>query len=189
MEMTSMEKAKALALVIVITLSVIFWPTTVSNDDDTALVNPHFNLWKTKAQIIFSELTDIACQQVWSKAEEYGINPTLLLCWIQVESGFDSMAISHKGAVGLLQIKPSTARIYDSSVTKSDLFMTDVNVDLALQHFTYLMSRYQNEALAFTAYNLGESRLNKLIEMGTGPKFQYYRKIKNLYNETEGGNV
>lgn len=187
-EMSFKDKLKLSLFGLFILLVVWFWPNSIDQDEKVK-VNKHYDQWKEKIQMVFTELTNESCQKIWVKSSEYGINPTMLLCWIEVESGFDSLAVGQVGEVGWLQIKPSTARLYDPTVKKRDLFLTDVNVDIALQHFNYLMKRYENEALAFTAYNLGEGRLNDLLKSGSGPKYRYYRKIKSLYDEMEFGSV
>jgi len=184
------NKIRMTILFLFILFSAWMWPGTISQDDPIKAQNQIMNEWKDRIQMSFPDLTDKSCELIWSYALQYQINPTLILCWIEVESGFDSLAISNKGAVGWLQLKLSTARQYDSTLSRRDLYLTDVNVEIALKHFTYLMNRYDDdEAMAFTAYNMGEGRLKQILDSGKHPRLRYYKKIKNLFEETEGGQV
>lgn len=181
------NKIKIIVLFLLILICVWMWPGTISQDDPVKAQSQIMNQWKDRIQMSFPDLTDKSCELIWNYGLQYQINPTLILCWIEVESGFDSLAISNKGAVGWLQLKLSTARQYDSTLSHRDLYLTDVNVEIALKHFTYLMNRYDDdEAMAFTAYNMGEGRLKQILDSGKHPRLRYYHKIKNLFEETEG---
>ena len=69
--------------------------------------------------------------EVYSAADEYGIDRALMLSVINVESGFDPKAVSAKGAVGLMQILPSTGRFIADrkGIEDYDLFDVGTNLD------------------------------------------------------------
>lgn len=85
-------------------------------------------------------------------ATAHRIDPALLRAVIAVESDFAAHAVSPKGAQGLMQLMPATARDY--GVT--DAFDPRQNLDAGARHLRRLLDRFgQNPALALAAYNAG----------------------------------
>lgn len=95
----------------------------------------------------------------------------LLSALIYQESRFTMGAFSHKGAVGLMQIKPSTAKRYKIE----DIFNPTSNIKAGALHLRYLQSLYNKKgidslnSIKFTlaAYNAGEGRINSCIRFAT----------------------
>ncbi len=86
-------------------------------------------------------------------AERHKVDAALVKAVIRTESYFNPNATSHKGASGLMQLMPQTARLY--GVT--DLYSPRQNVDAGVRHLKYLLKRYRNKLkLAIAAYNAGE---------------------------------
>jgi soluble lytic murein transglycosylase-like protein len=75
---------------------------------------------------------------------------------IRVESGYDSTAVSPKGARGLRQLMPATGRQYGAL----DLFDPKVNIDAGVRYLKKLLSRY-DLPLALAAYNAGEAAVDR----------------------------
>lgn len=72
---------------------------------------------------------------------------------VEVESGFSVRAVSPRGAIGLMQLMPATARDYGVA----DPFDPRQNLDAGAQHLRRLLDRYgQDPTLALAAYNAGE---------------------------------
>lgn len=85
-------------------------------------------------------------------ATAHSVEPALLHAVIDVESGFAVRAVSSRGALGLMQLMPATARDY--GVT--DAFDPRQNIDAGAQHLRRLLDRFgQDKALALAAYNAG----------------------------------
>ncbi|HEY0745097.1 MAG TPA: lytic transglycosylase domain-containing protein [Steroidobacteraceae bacterium] len=81
------------------------------------------------------------------------IQPALVSAVIVVESGFNPRAVSKKGAVGLMQLRPETARRY--GVT--DIYDPEQNVRAGARYLSDLIARFgSNLELALAAYNAGE---------------------------------
>jgi soluble lytic murein transglycosylase-like protein len=81
------------------------------------------------------------------------IQPALVSAVIVVESGFNPRAVSKKGAVGLMQLLPETARRY--GVT--DIYDPEQNVRAGARYLSDLIARFgSNVELALAAYNAGE---------------------------------
>jgi soluble lytic murein transglycosylase-like protein len=91
-------------------------------------------------------------------AVAHRLEPQLLHAVIDVESGFSVRAVSPRGAVGLMQLMPATARDY--GVT--DAFDPRQNIDAGAQHLRRLLDRFgQDKALALAAYNAGAKAVTR----------------------------
>ena len=116
--------------------------------------------------------------QIYDIALSEGIDPGLAFNLVRVESGFRRTAVSPKGAIGFTQIKPSTARWLDPTVTTKDLFDSETNLHLGFRYFRYLLQEYNGDTrLALLAYNRGPSRVGSLLTMGIDPSNGYARAV------------
>jgi soluble lytic murein transglycosylase-like protein len=108
-------------------------------------------------------------------AAKHGLSPDLVRAVIQVESAFDPTAVSPKGAMGLMQLMPATAREY--GVT--DPFHPEQNIGAGTAYLKRLLDRYDRKIeLALAAYNAGPGNVEKY---GDVPPFRetqnYVKKI------------
>lgn len=85
-----------------------------------------------------------------------GVNPLLVRAVIQVESNYQPRARSRKGAMGLMQLMPETARAYQ--VRKP--FDPKANIEAGVRHLKTLIDRWGVE-LALAAYNAGEGAVER----------------------------
>lgn len=91
-------------------------------------------------------------------AERIGVPAELAHALITVESNYQPTAVSPKGAMGLMQLMPATAKQY--AVT--DPFDPEQNLTAGLQHLKNLLDRYGNRtASALAAYNAGETAVER----------------------------
>lgn len=90
-------------------------------------------------------------------AEAHRLDPALLLAVIHAESGFNPLALSPKGAVGLMQLMPTTASRYGTGDLRDPLR----NVQAGAAHLRYLLGRYGDLSLALAAYNAGEGAVER----------------------------
>lgn len=107
-----------------------------------------------------------------SAMEEY-ISPSLLEAVIRTESKFDEKAISHVGAVGMMQLMPDTAAwISETSGLPSDnLESPEQNIPLGAWYLNFLLKKYHNnEVLALAAYNAGRGNVDEWIEKKGWPE-------------------
>ncbi len=113
-------------------------------------------------------------------ASSYQMDEALLHAVIAVESGYNSRIVSRKGAVGLMQLMPGTARRY--KVKNS--FDPAQNIQAGAQYLSNLLVQFDNNIpLALAAYNAGENKVRKYG--GRIPPFPetiaYVPKVMDLY--------
>jgi soluble lytic murein transglycosylase-like protein len=102
-------------------------------------------------------------------SEAHGVDPLLVRALIQVESNYKPKARSRKGAMGLMQLMPSTARIYNVR----NPFDPKANIEAGIKHLKSLLDRFGKHDLALAAYNAGEGAVAKFN--GVPP----YRETRN----------
>jgi soluble lytic murein transglycosylase-like protein len=104
-----------------------------------------------------------------SLSETHGVNPLLVSALIQVESGYRPRARSSRGAMGLMQLMPSTAREYKVR----NPFEPKANIEGGIRHLKSLIDRFKGVEIALAAYNAGEGAVMKF--KGIPP----YRETRN----------
>ncbi len=91
-------------------------------------------------------------------AERHRVNGLLLAAIVEIESRFRPQAVSPRGAVGLMQVLPSTAEAYGAS----DLFDPYVNLDVGSRHLRRLLDDYDGDLeRALAAYNAGAAAVER----------------------------
>src|SRR3954449_6925832 len=95
-----------------------------------------------------------------SLSEAHGVNPMLVSALIQVESNFRPRARSSRGAMGLMQLMPSTVREYNVA----NPFEPKSNIEGGIRHLKSLIDQFGVE-VALAAYNAGEGAVRKFKGM------------------------
>ena len=91
-------------------------------------------------------------------ARRHKVDPALVKAVLHTESFFDQMAVSHKGAQGLMQLMPATAR----SLGVDDPFNPWQNIEGGTKYLAYLMRRFDgNLEHSLAAYNAGETTVRR----------------------------
>lgn len=97
-------------------------------------------------------------QLIGAAAARHGVDPALLTAVAQVESAFDPLAISPKGAAGLMQLMPATAERFGVR----DVFDVAQNVEGGTRYLAWLLERFGGDPeLALAGYNAGEGAVDR----------------------------
>ncbi len=101
-------------------------------------------------------------------SSEIGVDPYLICAIIKSESNFNQYAVSRKGAVGLMQLSPSTAKWVAQKLkvqySDENLYDPDYNIKLGAWYIKYLINYYNGDIkLAVAAYNAGLTNVDKWL--------------------------
>lgn len=102
------------------------------------------------------------------ECELYSVETKLVMATIKVESGFKENSVSKVGAVGLMQIMPTTAKWvaekigveYDDNL----LLNPEYNIKIGTYYLQYLLEYYSSKQLAVCAYNAGMGKVNEWLK-------------------------
>src|SRR5579863_3101894 len=124
---------------------------------------------------------DTAIEQA---AARHNVDANLVRAVVKVESNFNPNAVSRKGAMGLMQLMPATAR----QLKVKNPFDPEQNVDAGVRHLKQLLESYGGDVrLSLAAYNAGATAVARSSGVPRFPETQnYVRRITNLYY---GGSV
>ena len=107
-------------------------------------------------------------QALCREGDALALDPLLLLAVIHIESYYDHLAISPKGAEGLMQLMPPTAewmaRRLELSWPDGHSFDPVLNVRLGAQYLAHLQRQFRNLELSLTAYNRGPRATRYLLQ-------------------------
>jgi soluble lytic murein transglycosylase-like protein len=111
-------------------------------------------------------------------AARHHVDPNLVRALVKVESNFNPTALSPKGAMGLMQLMPETARMYDVR----NPFDAAQNVEAGVRHLKGLLDNFGgNVSLSLAAYNAGQGAVER--NRGIPPYTEtrnYVKRIRNL---------
>jgi hypothetical protein len=109
----------------------------------------------------------------------HGVDAALVRAVIKTESNFNRFAVSRKGALGLMQLIPSTGRRYGVR----DFFDPQQNVEGGVRYLKFLLEKFNGDLdLSLAAYNAGENLVERLGRIPAIPETQsYVQKIRAIY--------
>jgi len=134
-------------------------------------------------------------------ARNYRLNPALLAAVIEQESKFNADARSSTGAIGLMQLQPTTAegiaiRTGGSKFVVSDLLNPEINVRYGAWYLRHLLDKYHDERTALAAYNAGQENVDRWLAKHEGVQFPETRayvdrveRLKTIYRRAYGSEL
>ncbi len=106
-------------------------------------------------------------EAITATAKSNDIAPELIASIINVESSYNPNSVSSKGAIGLMQVLPSTAKWVCERLhidyDESELYNPAVNIQIGGYYIAYLVKYFKDEKLAICAYNAGMGNVNKWL--------------------------
>lgn len=126
-------------------------------------------------------------EAIYRHAKTYGVDPILVKAVIQVESGYNPYAVSSKGARGLMQLMPDTAKRFDVD----QVYDPEQNLRAGVQYLSVLLRLFEGDLKrALAGYNAGE---NAVLRYGGVPPYAetelYLRKVFSVYYGRPHGTV
>jgi soluble lytic murein transglycosylase-like protein len=138
-------------------------PVLFANSLQTIAIPNRSKIKNTKLISFHQVIVDIS--------NKHGVDPELVEAIISVESGFNTNAISVKGARGLMQLMPATAMRYGMKNTQ-ELHIPAKNIDMGVRHLKDLLNLHNGQvSLAIASYNAGQGAVAKY-----GQRIPQYRE-------------
>jgi hypothetical protein len=120
--------------------------------------------------------------KVFDASLREGIDPELAFRLVRLESEFNEKAVSKVGAVGLTQLMPSTAKLFEKNVSREHLFNGETNLRIGFRYLKNLLGQYKGDVrLALLAYNRGEDAVWRDVRAGVNPGNGYDRWVMRDY--------
>jgi Transglycosylase SLT domain len=131
------------------------------------------------ASLTYSKRAKDYTPMIEAVSQKYKVDPKLVKAVIQVESAYNSDALSRAGAIGLMQLMPATA----SRFGVKEIRDPEENIHGGVKYLRFLLNRFENDlTLAVAAYNAGEGAVDRF---GGVPRYtetqNYVRKVLSLY--------
>lgn len=136
---------------------------------------------------------DMLASFIVEESRQNGLDPLFVMALIKTESTFYNWARSHKGALGLMQVLPSTGESMAGELSvgwdgEKTLYDPYLNVRLGIKYYIKLKSRFSEDTLhALAAYNWGPSYLSKRIRRGKSIPKRYGKKVLANYSNLKEG--
>ncbi|HEY8424207.1 MAG TPA: lytic transglycosylase domain-containing protein [Clostridia bacterium] len=101
-------------------------------------------------------------------SNEFGVDKAMIYSIMRAESSFDPKAVSRSGAIGLMQLMPSTALMlaYELGIqdfTTEMLFDPEINIRLGTCYYGKMLKKFENYETALAAYNAGEGNVSSWL--------------------------
>lgn len=94
---------------------------------------------------------------IYREARRHNLQPELVAAVVATESDFRPRLVSHKNAMGLMQLVPNTGKLMGAE----DLFNPAQNIAAGTRYLRYLYNRFGDQRIALAAYNAGEGNVER----------------------------
>lgn len=128
---------------------------------------------------------------IYEESKKYNIDSKLILAIIQTESEFNFRARSRKGAIGLMQLRPNTAKWVSSNLGLKyrgleSLYDPDYNIRMGIHYLDMMRRKYKSLEEALVAYNRGPTGLERYVEEENALPVRYIEKVMGYYKNLKG---
>ncbi|MBW0435092.1 lytic transglycosylase domain-containing protein [Leptospira yasudae] len=148
--------------------------------EKTAEPNLQTESWRRDSRGDLKGVEPTLAEIIRKESEKNHLDPSLVQSVIKAESGFKANAVSPKGAIGLMQLMPSTANL----LGVDDPSDPAENVAGGTKFLSDLLSKYKNLDHALAAYNAGPGAVDKYGGIPPYKETQkYVEKVKKYYKD------
>lgn len=163
----------------------------VPEDDKTekyTIIEKTMTYLKERKPGIPEERVKIIANSVYDESKKYDLDYRLVLAIMKVESNFKNEAVSRRGARGLMQINPSSARMIareSGVVVKGNkcLHEPEKNIKIGVSYLSKLHDMFDNIVSALHAYNAGPGRVTKPESGDKVKTTSFTRKVMSEYRQ------
>jgi soluble lytic murein transglycosylase-like protein len=154
-------------------------------------IDNHLKPQKTSPKFAVKNEEILYASIVSKIANKHKIDPAIIMAIIMAESGYNPRAVSKKGAKGLMQLMPRTAK----SLGVKNIFNPNDNINAGVRYFKKNLNRFNGDVkLALAAYNAGSGNVRKYrgippfraTKIYVKKVLEYYQLYKNHTFEAEG---
>ena len=123
---------------------------------------------------------------IYTESYQNGFDPELILALVVRESSIYNWSQSRVGAMGLMQIRPTTGRAMAKAINipwkgKKTLFNPHLNIKLGIHYLNKLVDRFEDIEIALTAYNYGPTRIAQRLKNKESLPKAYAHRILATY--------
>lgn len=156
--------------------------------EKSAIIEKTITFLKERRPGAPEERIRIIANTVYDESKRYDLDYRLILAVMKVESNFMNGAISRRGARGLMQIIPSSARIIarESGVEVKGakcLHEPEKNIKMGVSYLSKLRYMFDNIVSALHAYNAGPARVRKPASQSAAKTTSFTRKVMREYRQ------
>ena len=122
-------------------------------------------------------------ESVVEESAKHSLDPMLILAVMKVESNFDHRAVSPRGALGLMQIRPIVVNelIDEGTIPKwkkgENLRDPSLNIKIGVAYLSHLLKMFESLPLALTAYNFGPTQIRIKLDAKEKIPLEYANKV------------
>jgi len=193
----NLSKLSYIILITIIFVASLFVTNTFSSTgvfleeestDGSAIIEKTIAFLKERKPGVPEDRIKIIASSVYEESRRYDLDYRLVLAIMKVESNFRNDAISRRGARGLMQINPSSARSIarESGVEVRGakcLHEPEKNIKMGVSYLSKLRDMFDNMVSALHAYNAGPGRVRKPVSEDKVKTTAFTRRVMNEYRQ------
>lgn len=156
--------------------------TPLSENNDPEIVEQILSRFSIRHTALPARERRALVHTILDEARAQNLDPSLVVAVIEVESAGYHLAVSHVGAMGLMQLLPSTGKELAEQMGidwkgPDTLFDPTINVKLGTAYLRQLTDRFGSVSTALAAYNWGPGRINRRLRRGAEVPSRYIEQV------------